>query len=920
LSAPIAPRLGEGPLLLAQTSPLQTSYELYEAGQLTEAAALLEDTLAAYRGRGDSLREAVALSNLALVRGQMGQWGNAHGSVDRAIALLQNPAIADERRPLILAQSWTIKGQLYLAQGEEAAAFDAFANATQLYEDRQDLTRTVRSRINQAQALQANGFYRRAITEILAPLERWLAGQPDSLIKAEGLHSLGGALLVAASTARAEATLQDSLAVLERISERIEDNPNALNADDRRRLPDLMTAVYLSLGNTARSRIPVGFTLADGAENPHYDQALAQYQKASASGQGANRLRAQLNQLSLLIDVADYRGASALSRDLWPTLTEPVVGRDRLQADINFANSLLRLGQICPLAGCEAPAWSPLEDFLAAAHQQAQTLGDRRSDAYITGLRGRAALQQQQWSRAQHLTEQALVIAAAVNAPEITYRWQEQLGQILEAQDDLEGAIVAYQTAVDTLKRLRTDLLAINPDLQFSFQQNIEPIHRKLVSLLIDSYEAAAPKAVGSSHRLNAARQVIESLQQEELNNYLRAACLDLEEVQIDQISQAQSTAIVYPIILSDRLATIVSYPGQGTIAAKDAAADPGDITAVTAGTAGLPNAQTKASTAPQEVLELYPTQVSAEDIDRTLRRLRRDLTNRISLSYRNGAQEVYDWVIRPLEADLTAGGIDTLVFVLDGGMRNVPMAALFDGEKFLIEKYAIALTPGLQLLAPQPLVETDLSTLAFGLSDAVTVNIPNTNRQETFSPLPNVEAELAQIQALLPRTKIVVNDDFTPENFRIALANTQAPIVHLATHGQFSSNSDETFIVASGGNTITIDDLTAALEATATNRESAVELLVLSACETATGDDRAALGLAGIAVRAGARSTLASLWQVDDIATSELMASFYETLTGDRVTKAQALQAAQRRILDDPRYRRHPYFWAPFVMVGNWL
>ncbi len=878
-----------GDAVLAQASPLQTSYELYESGQLTEAATLLEETLRAYEANGDSLRTAVALSNLALVRGQLGQWSQAQGAVERAISFLREGN--DARRPVVLAQTWTIQGQLHLAQGNEVAALAAFETATALYESQGDTTRQVRSRINQAQALQHQGFYRRAIRDILLPLGAWLRSQPDSLIKAEGLNSLGGALLVADSTTEATTVLEDSLTVLERLQAR----SSTLSAADQARLPEVFTALYISLGNAARS-----------PQDP--DAALAYYRQASAASPGPNSLRAHLNELSLLVETQQYSAANALSQRLWTEVTEQPLSRDALQGRINFANSLIQLQAGCGSPGCAAPGWGEIESLLAATQLQAQDLGDRRTNAYVTGLRGTVALKQSQWQQAHQLTEQALVIAAAVNATDITYRWHEQLGQIQEAQGNLPGAIAAYQSAVNTLKRLRTDLLAVNPDLQFSFQKSVEPIHRKLVSLLIESYEQgggkADSKANATANPLGAARMVIESLQQEELNNYLRAACLDLQEVQIDQVAQAQSAAVIYPIILSDRLATIVSYPGQSTLAAK---------------ATGTPSAE-KQLRENEELLELYPTRISATEMDTTLRDLRRALTNRISLGYRTSAQQVYDWVIRPLEADLAARGIDTLVFVLDGGLRNVPMAALFDGEKFLIEKYAIALTPGLQLLAPQPLVETNLSTLAFGLSESVNVNIPNSSRQVRFSALPNVATELAQIQALLPATQILMNEEFTPTSFRQALASTRAPIVHLATHGQFSSNQNETFIVASGGTTITIDDLTGSLEATATNRAAAVELLVLSACETAAGDDRAALGLAGIAVRAGARSTLASLWQVDDVATSQLMTQFYETLTTQRVTKAQALQAAQRAILDDPRYRRHPYFWAPFVMVGNWL
>jgi len=140
-----------------------------------------------------------------------------------------------------------------------------------------------------------------------------------------------------------------------------------------------------------------------------------------------------------------------------------------------------------------------------------------------------------------------------------------------------------------------------------------------------------------------------------------------------------------------------------------------------------------------------------------------------------------------------------------------------------------------------------------------------------------------------------------------------------LATHGQFSSSRDQTFLLASDG-VIDIDQLAKALVARDNARTSAIELLVLSACETAIGDDRAPLGLAGIALKSGARSTVASLWKVNDAATSTLMQRFYQAVATRRVTKAVALQQAQKAILADPQFRSHPYYWAPFILVGNWL
>ena len=142
--------------------------------------------------------------------------------------------------------------------------------------------------------------------------------------------------------------------------------------------------------------------------------------------------------------------------------------------------------------------------------------------------------------------------------------------------------------------------------------------------------------------------------------------------------------------------------------------------------------------------------------------------------------------------------------------------------------------------------------------------------------------------------------------------------MVHLATHGQFSSKAEDTFILT-WDDRINIKQLNNVLKTRDRIESSIIELLVLSACQTAVGDKRAALGLAGMAVRAGARSTLASLWSVNDAATASFMIKFYQNLTDNKVTKAEAVRRAQLSLLQNPDYS-HPYFWAPFILVGNWL
>jgi len=249
---------------------------------------------------------------------------------------------------------------------------------------------------------------------------------------------------------------------------------------------------------------------------------------------------------------------------------------------------------------------------------------------------------------------------------DIAYQWQWQLGRLLKQQNKKDEAIAAYTEAVNTLKSLRKDLVAINQDVQFSFRESVEPVYRELVDLILQS---------PSPENLKTACELIESLQVAELDNFFQEACLD-QEIKPQQIDQIDSqAAVIYPIILANRLEVILSLPGQP--------------------------------------LQNYSTTISQEKVETTLRELRQSFQPIFSTQDRlQLSQQVYDWLIRPAEQELKNNSIKTLVFVLDGSLRNVPMAALYDGKNYLIKDYNLALTPGLQLLDSRSLNRNQLQTL----------------------------------------------------------------------------------------------------------------------------------------------------------------------------------------------------------------
>lgn len=823
------------------TGLMQQGKDLYEAGNFAEAAKVWQQAAQAFQSQGDKLNQAIALSFLSLAYQQLGQWNEAGGATNSSLQLLKETGLqpANSNTPkdqlLILAQVLTIQGQLQLGLGQTENAIATWQQATTTYTQANDPVGIIGSLINQAQAMQALGLYTQA-KKTLDQVQGTLQNQPDS-IKVMGLRSLGNTLRVIGELKESQKALQESLA-----------NAQQLKS------PSDISATLLSLGNTTRAQRDT-------------KAALDFYQQAAiASTSPITRTQAQLNQLSVLIDTQQAGAATRLVSQIQTEIAQLPPSRAAVYAQINFAQSLTRLRQT---GTANTPSSTDIGQILARAVQQAKSLNDTRAEAYSLGYLGNLYEQTQQLSNAQGLTEQALLIAQSANASDIAYRWQWQLGRLLKAQGKLKSAISAYSEAVNTLQSLRSDLVSIDPDVQFSFREEVEPVYRQLVDLLLQSPQSEAEP---DRQNLIQARRVIESLQLAELDNFFRAACLQGQIVQIDQVIDRDdpTAAVIYPIILPDRLEVILKLPNRP--------------------------------------LMHYKSAIAQDEVEKAIDTLRRNLTTSFLVKRaQTSSRPVYDWLIRPAEEALAQSQIKTLVFVLDGVLRNIPMAALYDGQQYLVEKYSIALTPGLQLLAPKSLERRQLKTLTAGLTEA----------RLGFAPLSNVANEVQEIQSEVPTT-VILDRDFTSANFQDKLKSLAFPVVHLATHGQFSSQAEETFILTWDA-PLYVNQLDNVLRDRNQSQPKAIELLVLSACQTATGDKRAALGLAGVAVRAGARSTIASLWSINDRSTSILMSQFYRELANTNVSKAEALRQAQLTLLQNPQFK-FPLYWSPFVLVGNWL
>ncbi len=824
---------------------VQQGKALYDAGRFAEALKVLEQEAAAFKVSGDKLNEAMTLSNFSLVYQQLGQWTQAEKAITQSLNLLKN-GDNSKQRSAIFAQALDVQGRLQLAQGQTQAALSTWQEAAKIYKQVGDEATLTRNRINTAQAMQALGLYRQA-SKILDEVEKSLESHPDSPLKATGLRSLGNLLRVVGDLNTSRKILEQSLAVAQRIQSSIATGDT-----------------LLSLGNTALAQGKTQFSLNNKALAEKETQAaLKYYQQAAVVAPPATRIQAQLNQLSLLVEKGQISAALALASQIQPEINKLLPSRISVYTRINFAENITLLKE---KSSVDNPSWLDIAQMLSTALEQARSLKDQRAESYALGTLGGLYEQTKQLSEAQNLTKQALLIAETLEPQDIAYQWQWQLGRLLKAQGDIPGAIAAYDEAFKTLESLRSDLVA-NPEIQFSFRESVEPVYRELVDLRLRSQGNSETR----QYNLTQARNVIESLQLAELNNFFRSPCVETR-VEIDTVvQQDKKAAIIYPIILPDRIEVILTLPEQ-------------------------------------KELRKYTTVIPQETVESTVQDLRKSLLDVAgTFQVQEKSQEIYDWLIRPAQAELSKSGIKTLVFVLDSSLQNIPMGVLYDQQqqKYLVEKYAIALTPGLRLFDPKPLQQVGLNALTAGVGE----------ERFGFPALQNVPRELKQIRSELSRSEELLNQKFTEINLRKQLQSVPFSVVHIATHGEFSSDLEKTFILAWDG-LLKVKEFDSLLRGSDSSRSSNIELLVLSACKTALGDRRAALGLAGVAVRAGARSTLASLWSVDDQSTADVMSEFYRQLqTG--VTKAEALERAQLAVFAKDN---SPHHWAPYVLLGNWL
>ena len=511
--------------------------------------------------------------------------------------------------------------------------------------------------------------------------------------------------------------------------------------------------------------------------------------------------------------------------------------------------------------------------------------------------------QQDKVEDAFFLNEQAI---AADTSADLMILWQWQRARLFTAQNKSSAALSAYRLTLNYLQQIRADIPIQYLQGESSFRRTYAPIYLAMIKLLLQPEN-------NNQDLLLEAQSIWESFKTTELQDYFKDTCIVEQQPNEQWQTVREKTAVLYPIVLPDTLELIIRF---------------------------------------NDSVQHYSVPISSKQIESTVEQVLLELNQAKQVLTAN--QTLYKWLIAPIAQQLTSHDVETLIYIPDAALRKIPLGVLSDGETFLLQHYAIATEPGLSifkqatqnqtpgniLLAgmgrPGPVVEeiikknlltdaNDTSSILLDSTDFRSLEkITNLEQRsqkrlqmraaklQDSLALPNVNKELAQIASMLPST-ILENEAFTLNQFENHLKEGYGAI-HMASHGYFSGNPEKSFIMTYD-RVLNMKKLMQLFQSEHFT-ETPVELLTLSACQTAKGDDRAPLGLSGIVIQAGVKSAIGTLWSVADEVAQQLFTEFYKhyPLQGS----VKALQTAQQHIKNNTKYT-DPLYWSPFILVGDW-
>ena len=585
-----------------------------------------------------------------------------------------------------------------------------------------------------------------------------------------------------------------------------------------------------------------------------------------------------------------------------------------LNDDATKIKLLLAIGEqllAMPPADLEDAKQRRLKDtyqVLNSAYQLAEAHSQVRLRSQAEGYLARLYAAQNRHQDALLWLDKAIFDAQQINATDLLMQWELQSGQIFHAGGDLNAAVQAYQHAVKHLADIRYGLPVTLHNGRSSIKEFVDPIYRGLAdNLLLQAAQASSNEAKQSL--LKAAIDAMEAIKKTELEDFFNDRCLIAEDAPINlKDAQLPGIGIIYPIILPDRVELLFRA---------------GDSTQFE-----------------QQSVAVLATEVA--DTATQMTQYLRDGTG----NYRPASRKLYSWLLKAYDDTLKAKGIATVIYVPDGLLRQVPFSALLNGKKFAVEDYTIVTLPGLILKQkgvntnkkPRVLIAAlskpdgasidelmqspiegvlgergivDMTESALTEAERKTPKLTRSLLVEKLS-LPSINNEVSSLQKNMLNTTLM-NQAFTYGGVKQSIGSGDYSIIHIASHGYFGKSAEDSFVMTYDRN-LKLGDFQSLLGNNI--KKTPIDLLTLSACQTAAGDDRALLGFSGMAIKTNALSAIGTLWSVNDAATATLMEVFYADLI--RLPKAQALRQAQLALLGDKELK-HPHYWSPFILVGHW-
>lgn len=789
------------------------------------------------------------------------------------------------------------RGQRQLDLGQAREALESWQQATKLFEHIKDTEGITGTLINQNVALQALGLHLRACKIVVTALKfdaeicatssdqptdstkRLLDAEIDKLnpipVHLLGLQNLGNVLRQLGKLSESELVLRKNLLIAQQLA----------NFDN--------SAILLSLNNTEKAIYQQARDKYSWIEEPVFQKETVNFIQKQALKLLNNyqllidiptapipiKLQVQLQRLSLLLDFEKWLTAKSnlgnthlaaiqtqINQQIKPSVElilknasafSKLPTSQSIYTKLNFANSLNQIP--------DERLHSVAVQYTKSALQTAKSINEQRLMSNAFGTLGKLEKEKE---RTLHYLEQAMALAQSIQAWDIAYEWQHELGLEYYKQGKYDKALEAYSAATDNVTKVHDNLLPSNADLQFSFQEKVEPVYREFMQLLLASPNPNLKRVI----------QINERLQIAQLENFLQCGKLDI--IPLNEVKNLPSPPTVVHIIdLENSVEVIVQSP-DGSFHHHS-----------------VDSKLVKASV--DNLLEILQSSRLAS------------INKNLIIS---PSQSFYNLLIVPIKAYLPPSG--TLVFTLDTSFQSLPIGLLHDGKDYLIKRYSIAQTLGSRIRPPKFLPKKQLTALIAGLSK-ISPSFKALNAPEGLKALLRVKQEVEDVKKQTTSSTVLLNEKFTSQALEKQLSTNDFSILHLTTHAQFSSDAQRTMFFT-WNKPITVLEFDNLLKLNAQTNEDGIELLVLSACQTAKGNKRSALGIAGVAAQAGARSTVATLWKVDADSTALLMEDFYKNLKFG-TPKAEALRQAQLNLMSNSKYS-HPYFWASFLLVGGWL